>query len=206
MKASQQMTLRFRLDKISVIWLTKYLKYGQSFVNSVLYTLKIVSLVQCISSCVILSLRYKRVFSFWFVIWISAPGSHLPRRCKLHQHQRVVLLRLFSWVFRGWSYLWRWKAFLTFHFTFLVWQPAYVSVLYLSFDWFSDIDECSPASISDDYKHLAHNCHADANCTNTKGSFYCTCKTGFSGDGVTCVGKWLPMFNWSPWWCFQKVL
>ena len=34
-----------------------------------------------------------------------------------------------------------------------------------------------------------HNCHVDANCSNTRGSFYCTCHTGYSGDGVTCIGK-----------------
>lgn len=42
-----------------------------------------------------------------------------------------------------------------------------------------DIEECE---INKD------NCHMDANCSNTKGSFYCTCHTGYSGDGVLCNG------------------
>ena len=35
-------------------------------------------------------------------------------------------------------------------------------------------------------------CHSDAYCTNTQGSFECVCKTGYSGDGVNqCVGKFV---------------
>ena len=44
---------------------------------------------------------------------------------------------------------------------------------------FSDINECSVKS---------HNCHSDATCTNTKGSFLCNCNNGYSGSGVNCTG------------------
>ncbi|CAH3020496.1 unnamed protein product [Porites evermanni] len=40
-----------------------------------------------------------------------------------------------------------------------------------------DIDECSATSPV---------CDVNANCTNTRGSYLCTCKIGFSGDGKTC--------------------
>ena len=45
---------------------------------------------------------------------------------------------------------------------------------------FLDINECTANS---------HNCHTNADCTNNAGSFTCACKTGYSGDGVTCNGK-----------------
>ncbi|CAH1799682.1 unnamed protein product [Owenia fusiformis] len=41
-----------------------------------------------------------------------------------------------------------------------------------------DIDECAQGS---------HNCHQDAICANTDGSFDCNCNPGYSGDGVTCT-------------------
>ena len=44
----------------------------------------------------------------------------------------------------------------------------------------ADIDECS----------LENDCHLDGTCNNTKGSYNCTCKDGFEGDGRNnCTGK-----------------
>ena len=46
----------------------------------------------------------------------------------------------------------------------------------------TDIDECT---------RTLHNCyHPNVTCVNTVGSFSCTCKPGFEGDGITiCEGK-----------------
>ena len=41
-----------------------------------------------------------------------------------------------------------------------------------------DIDECK-----------INVCHQNASCTNTKGSYICTCSPGYIGDGFDCKGK-----------------
>ena len=45
---------------------------------------------------------------------------------------------------------------------------------------FSDLDECTSSPPV---------CDINADCTNTRGSYLCTCKAGFSGDGKTCSRK-----------------
>ncbi|KAL9953737.1 hypothetical protein ACROYT_G041198 [Oculina patagonica] len=44
----------------------------------------------------------------------------------------------------------------------------------------NDINECNA---------LTHDCSADAVCNNTKESYNCFCKPGYSGDGRTCDGE-----------------
>ena len=46
----------------------------------------------------------------------------------------------------------------------------------------SDIDECTNGT---------HRCDVNAVCNNTQGSYNCTCKDGFYGDGINCTGNYL---------------
>lgn len=44
-----------------------------------------------------------------------------------------------------------------------------------------DINECLNSTLN--------GCHVEATCNNTIGSFVCTCKTGYLGDGKDCAGR-----------------
>ena len=52
-----------------------------------------------------------------------------------------------------------------------------VNLIYL----FSDVDECAIAETNE--------CHSNAVCNNTGGSYVCRCKSGFQGDGRNCTGE-----------------
>ena len=43
-----------------------------------------------------------------------------------------------------------------------------------------DIDECTTG---------LNNCDVNATCTNTNGSYFCTCFDGYTGDGFDCERK-----------------
>ena len=45
---------------------------------------------------------------------------------------------------------------------------------------FIDVNEC---------KDNIHNCHLDAACQNSKGSFICVCHRGYVGNGTDCKGR-----------------
>ena len=49
-----------------------------------------------------------------------------------------------------------------------------------------DVDECANPDRKD--------CHVDASCNNTEGSYTCRCLDGFQGDGKACTGK---PYNWA---------
>ena len=57
--------------------------------------------------------------------------------------------------------------------------PLPVANVLAKFCFSEDVNECSAKR---------DQCHPHANCTNSKGSYLCTCKSGFKGDGSSCEG------------------
>ena len=58
-------------------------------------------------------------------------------------------------------------------------ESAWLTTNYFLNDLISDVDECQGVN----------ECHENAMCSNTDGSYECTCDQGFSGDGRQCEGK-----------------
>ena len=54
---------------------------------------------------------------------------------------------------------------------------SFCSRLIFMHSFVTDINECD-----------RNPCHSDAQCTNTDGSFMCTCKIGYTGNGFACTG------------------
>ena len=55
-----------------------------------------------------------------------------------------------------------------------------VAFTYLCYNFviFTDVDECEGEN----------GCHANATCTNTPGTYNCTCDIKFTGNGFDCEG------------------
>ena len=46
-----------------------------------------------------------------------------------------------------------------------------------------------------DYSPCDNNpCHSNAICDEANGTFTCTCKGGFSGNGTVCVGRFIKVY------------
>ncbi len=50
---------------------------------------------------------------------------------------------------------------------------------YIIFRYFPDINECTANP---------YPCDANADCDDTDGSFNCTCRPGYTGNGIVCEG------------------
>ena len=70
----------------------------------------------------------------------------------------------------------------------------YISKLKYSSWFLLDMDECTDGT---------HKCHVNAVCNNTSGSYNCTCKDGFYGDGINCTGN---IYKKNPLLCSDKGL
>ena len=67
------------------------------------------------------------------------------------------------------------------HKSALVVDHSVLSIYYIILHTYNtDINECARSQ---------HNCHQNALCRNSQGSYECTCRRGFSGNGIQCFGR-----------------
>ena len=57
-----------------------------------------------------------------------------------------------------------------------VWSPCIIQHAFIQL---ADINECELET---------YPCHFNASCTDTEGTFNCTCNEGFEGNGLNCTG------------------
>ena len=75
----------------------------------------------------------------------------------------------------------------------LVRYHAYKMLLFYDFQilhvlcLIADINECGSNDLN--------SCHENAQCTDTEGSFTCSCNPGYTGDGINCTSKIIIHFN-----------
>ena len=75
-------------------------------------------------------------------------------------------------------------------FLFILAYMVCTFLLLVFFVMLADIDECVSG---------VHNCHSSASCTNTVGSFNCSCNQPYTGDGKKCslaAGKHVSFILW----------
>ena len=72
------------------------------------------------------------------------------------------------------------KAFREMEHFVMVLLPTFQVYIQISRDFAADVDECQSSDPV---------CDINANCSNTYGSYFCTCISGYTGDGLQCNGK-----------------
>ena len=121
----------------------------------------------------------------WCVFWLS----HLPY-CGTQSRKTVIIKMSFYERFQPRENELRWGTRSLRSFSLVStddWRNHSVKLIYIllnksmhSIYYFADINECDTGK---------YQCDSHAFCNNTKGSYNCTCKPGYFGNGFNCTGN-----------------